>query len=175
MNLLEFSEAQVLSVQGRNAQGLSYQTCALQDHPVGYWRLSERLASRIAFNTGSGGMGMSGYYNRTVVFEVPTAIQNDFPSRGVRFEKDRQARIDVKYHKELSPFETKQPFSVGCWFKCSGGEGTYRVLAQTGRWTLGVKKSMDIVFGVFVKEWRVEVTVVGGKIEYDKWLSLIHI
>jgi hypothetical protein len=173
LNLLEFSEAQVLSVQGRNAQGLSYQTCALQDHPVGYWRLSERLASRIAFNTGSGGMGMSGYYNRTVVFEVPTAIQNDFPSRGVRFEKDRQARIDVKYHKELSPFETKQPFSVGCWFKCSGGEGTYRVLAQTGRWTLGVKKSMDIVFGVFVKEWRVEVTVVGGKIEYDKWYHVM--
>ena len=173
LNLLEFSGAQVLSVQGRNAQGLSYQACALQDKPIAYWRLSERLASRVAFNTGSGGMGMSGYYNRTIVFEVPTGLQNDFPSRGVRFEKDRQARIDVKFHKELSPFDSQSPFSVGCWCKLSGGEGTYRVLGQTGRWTLGVKKDMDVVFGIFVKEWRVEITVSGGTIEYDTFYHIM--
>ena len=173
LNLLDFSEAQVLSVQGRSAQGLSYQACALQDKPIGYWRLSERLASRIAYNTGTGGMGMSGYYNRTVVFEVPTSIQNDFPSRGVRFEKDRQARIDVKFHAELSPFDNKQPFSVACWFKVTGGDGTYRVMAQTGRWTLGITKEMEVIFGIFNKEWRVELSVGGGIVEYDVWYHLV--
>ena len=91
----------------------------------------------------------------------------------MRFEKDRQARIDVKFHKELSPFDHKQPFSVACWFKVTGGDGTYRVMAQTGRWTLGVTKQMEVTFGIFNKEWRVELSVSGGSIEYDVWYHLV--
>ena len=122
-------------------QGLSYQNCIKEDQPVGYWRLSERLASRIAFNIGSGGMAMSGYYSRTIVFEIDTPLKNDFPRRGVRFEHGRSARIDVKHNKELSPFDAAQKFSLSCWARMvEGGEGMNRVIAQTGRWTLGVAR-----------------------------------
>ena len=98
LNLLDFSEAQMLSVRARKAQGLTYEQTLQHGKgggPILHLRLSERLASRIAFNIGSGGMSMSGYYSRTIVFEQSTPIQNDFPTRGVRFDSGRQARIDV--------------------------------------------------------------------------------
>jgi hypothetical protein len=196
LNLLDFSEAQLLSVRARNAQSLTYsQTLKVGKGggPLLHLRLSERLASRIAFNLGSGGMGMSGYYSRTIVFEIETPIQNDFPRRGVRFDAGRQARVDVKYHKELSPFDPKQPFTVSCWArllpppqpdpsilgdaaamaafaasaatKNSAGEGTKRVLCQTGRWTLALTKDDVLVFAVFCVEWGTEVVITGPKFD----------
>ena len=195
LNLLNFSEAQLLSVRARNAQSLTYsQTLKVGKGggPLLHLRLSERLASRIAFNLGSGGMGMSGYYSRTVVFEIETPIQNDFPRRGVRFDAGRQARIDVKYHRELSPFDPKQPFTISCWARLlpppqpdesimgdasamaafaasaasnNAGEGTKRVLCQTGRWTLALTKDDFIVFGIFCVEWGTEVIISGPKFD----------
>ena len=66
-------------------------------------------------------------------------------------------RIDVKFHKELSPFDHKQPFGV-CWFKVTGGDGTY---GNGPDWEvdLGVTKQMEVTFGIFNKEWRVELSI----------------
>jgi hypothetical protein len=214
LNLLDFSEAQMLSVRARKAQGLTYEQTLRHGKgggPLLHLRLSERLASRIAFNLGTGGMGMSGYYSRTIVFEQHTPIKNDFPKRGVRFDSGRQARIDVKYHRELSPFDPTRPFSGTVWLKLAEtpvedvgnaeeaeeakeakkakkakkaaaakaaaavkaasqnvtGEGTKRVVMQTGRWTLAVTKDDVLVFSIFCVEWGAEVILEGPRLDRD--------
>ena len=190
LNLLDFSEAQLLSVRARRAQGLTYEQTLRHGKgggPLLHLRLSERLASRIAFNLGDGGMGMSGYYSRTVVFEVPTPIMNDFPQRGCRFDAGRQARIDVKYHRELSPFDPTRPFSTTLWMKMAEpedfeyndpaaaaasvggknvtGEGTKRVVLQTGRYTLAVTKDDVLIFAIFCVEWGSDIVLRGPKLD----------
>ena len=197
LNLLDFSEAQMLSVRARKAQGLTYEQTLRHGKgggPLLHLRLSERLASRIAFNLGTGGMGMSGYYSRTIVFEQHTPIKNDFPKRGVRFDSGRQARIDVKYHRELSPFDPTRPFSGTVWMKLAEtpvvdapvgnaeeaakaaakaasqnvtGEGTKRVVMQTGRWTLAVTKDDVLMFSIFCVEWGAEVILEGPRLDRD--------
>ena len=193
LNLLDFSEAQLLSVRARRAQGLTYEQTLRSGKgggPILHLRLSERLASRIAFNLGTGGMGMSGYYSRTVVFEIETPIMNDFPKRGVRFDAGRQARVDIKYHRELSPFDPTRPFSCTVWMKLmedpaddgpppedaaeaakqasSGsnltGEGTKRVVLQTGRYTLMVTKDDVLVFSIFCVEWGTDIVLEGPRL-----------
>jgi hypothetical protein len=185
----------MLSVRARKAQGLTYEQTLRHGKgggPILHLRLSERLASRIAFNKGTGGMGMSGYYSRTIVFEQETPIKNDFPKRGVRFDSGRQARIDVKYHRELSPFDPKRPFSATVWMKLAEqpveeepledaadaakyaakavsqnvtGEGTKRVIMQTGRWTLAVTKDDVLCFSIFCVEWGTDVVLQGPKLD----------
>ena len=64
---------------------------------------------------------MSGYYSRTIVFEIDTPLKNDFPRRGVRFEHGRSARIDVKHNKELSPLMQHKNF------RCHAGQEWWKV------------------------------------------------
>ena len=81
-------------------QDLVYSACVLLDRPVGYWRMTERIGSKVARNLGTGGVGMCGYYTKAVVFEAPGPVQNDDLNRACRFGRDaKHPAMDIRYSR----------------------------------------------------------------------------
>jgi len=168
---LEYYKASQLLMQAKMSQATTYSRAVLMDQPVGYWRLTERIGSKIAKNLGIGGVGIAGFY-RSVVFEAPGPVKNDDLDRSTRFSAQAShPSVDVRYHPDLAPANPEQAFSVECWARATGQSGSLRVCVMTGRFALAATKKNEWAFVVYGE--GTEVIVMGPPVVEMKWTSLL--
>ena len=114
MSHLEFYKGQQALMQAKMTQATTYSRCVLMDQPIGYWRLTERIGSKVAKNLGIGGVGLSGFY-RDAVLEAPGPVYNDV-NRATRFSENAEhPSVDARYpqilrHRTLS---SRSQWNVG--------------------------------------------------------------
>jgi hypothetical protein len=168
---LEYYKGVLSMTHARQRQDTTYSASVLADDAIAYWRLTERIGSKIAKNLGTGGVSMCAYFAKSVIYEAPGPVRNDDLNRSTRFGRDaRHPAVDIKYQYALAPQAPQQHFTVEGWARSTGGEGTLRVVVNSGRYMLAALKSDCWGFVVF--GMGTEVTVHGPKVVDSKWTHL---
>jgi hypothetical protein len=157
--------------QAKLCQATTYSARVLMEKPVGYWRLTERIGSRVSKNLGSGDVLMSGSYSN-VIFEAPGPVKNDDMNRSARFGREQKhPSVDIRYHPHLAPQDPKQHLTVEAWARCTGMAGTLRIVVASGRFMLAALKKN--CWGLVLYGQGSDITVEGPLIVEGDWVHLM--
>lgn len=169
--LAHFADALLLNMQADTVSSKTYSSYIMEDRPLLYWKMCERKGSKIAFNHGTMGNLINGFYSLGVLFESPGPIVNEEVNRGVRLLAQDKTKIDCKFAREIAPEKDEQRFTVEIWARVTGLWDIHRVLFMNGRYCLSASRENKWVFQVFAK--YVQVALVGPPIDREGWSHIV--
>jgi hypothetical protein len=178
----------------RLEQTTAYHQQVLQDQPVFYFPLSERVGTRIAENkgtlgslgtatgagVGAGGGGVRGVvagdyhakYSSGCVFERKGPIATDPYIRAVHFSPEKKSRVETRYHPLAIPKSNGSHFSVEVFAKVTDGDGYNRVVCMNGRYAIIANRENYWTF--LVRDSGLyEILVKIAPVVKDQWVHLV--
>ena len=123
-------------------QPAGYTAAVVADNPVALWRLGESAGPVVYDSWG----GYNGSDNFAVAYNSPGALAND-ANTAVSFAG--LGKLDVPY----APALNTTVYSVECWARVTGGEGTYRCVVNTRDEIVGGYQKGFIIYATVDNIW----------------------
>lgn len=170
VHLLEFAQGKLLVKMAEKTKNTSYPDIVMSDKPFGYWKLDDLAGSKYAHNLGPTGTELMGSISSGVTKQVASSLCNIAQQSNVAFSfnVEKNSHVDFRYSDTLNPLDPNQSFTIECWVKATGGEGTKRVFICSGSFSLYISKYDNWCCSLSSAVYLTTIHLTGSKVEYNK-------